>query len=125
MVDEHGMPVLDEHGHLMLGPVEVTSASRTASCGSSACWVPDQDQLLGAVQEGRAGEDGGQDQARTEGGAGVHPVGRAQALGRGRWERRGCWSVRVDAPLEAGRRGHKMPVPGVADQGVISDTLAC
>jgi len=49
----------------------------------------DGDQPLRAVQEDGTGEDRGQHQAGAEGGAGVHPGDRAQAVGGCRWGRRG------------------------------------
>jgi hypothetical protein len=51
-----------------------------------------RDQLLGTVQEQRAGQDREQDETRAERGAAVDPGGRAQAVG---WGRR--WRLGVQA----------------------------
>jgi hypothetical protein len=85
-----GPEVVAQGGGGQAGPYDhEVAAVQGRSGGQVVGGGVDGDQPLGAVQEGRAGEDGGQHQARTEGGAGVHPAGRPQALGGGRWERRG------------------------------------
>ena len=73
--DDHEIPVLQERagGQVMGGRVH-------------------RDQLLGTVQEQRAGQDREQDEARAERGAAVDPGGRAQAVG---WGRR--WRLGVQA----------------------------
>jgi hypothetical protein len=80
------------------------AAVQGGSGGQVAGGGVDGDQPLGAVQEGGAGEDGGQHQAGTEGGAGVHPAGRAQALGRRPVGREDNWVIRMKMEDLGGKR---------------------